>query len=341
MKIAIYGAGNQNLYTKILKLQERFGGEPPFGGSRMAIEFSEAGHDVVLAEKNREVMEEEHWKKVEDAGVEITDKDEEAAKDAEVAILFTPFGKRTYEIVKKIIKHLPEGSVIANTCTASPLVIYYTFEREFRERKDLGISSLHPAAVPGTPQHGHYVISGKTTFGLEIASEDQIGKCVELAKSCGKEVFLVPADVSSAVGDMGVLVTAVTLAGILDYYTVGTKIIPAPKEMVEKQIIMTLNTIASLVESSGIEGLIKVLDPKMIVKCAKSMLLKDDQEELKAALKTLSTINDEFNEMKKKGKINPTHFVASQSLTKELINMVGEAAARGVLRRSWQELFKY
>lgn len=93
MKIAIYGAGNQNLYTKILKLQERFGGEPPFGGSRMAIEFSEAGHDVVLAEKNREVMEEEHWKKVEDAGVEITDKDEEAAKDAEVAILFTPLGK--------------------------------------------------------------------------------------------------------------------------------------------------------------------------------------------------------------------------------------------------------
>lgn len=67
---------------------------------------------------------------------------------------------------------------------------------------------------------------------------------------------------SSAVGDMGVLVTAVTLAGILDYYTVGTKIIPAPKEMVEKQIIMTLNTIASLVESSGIEGLIKILDPK-------------------------------------------------------------------------------
>ncbi|ADP77149.1 H2-forming methylenetetrahydromethanopterin dehydrogenase [Methanothermus fervidus DSM 2088] len=271
MKIAIYGAGNQNLYTKILKLQERFGGEPPFGGSRMAIEFSEAGHDVVLAEKNREVMEEEHWKKVEDAGVEITDKDEEAAKDAEVAILFTPFGKRTYEIVKKIIKHLPEGSVIANTCTASPLVIYYTFEREFRERKDLGISSLHPAAVPGTPQHGHYVISGKTTFGLEIASEDQVGKCVELAKSCGKEVFLVPADVSSAVGDMGVLVTAVTLAGILEFYHAAAKITSSPQKMVENQIVLTLETIAALVSTKGIDGTLKLLKPNIIINCAKSM----------------------------------------------------------------------
>lgn len=49
---------------------------------------------------------------------------------------------------------------------------------------------------------------------------------------------------------MGCLVTAVTLAGVLDYYSVGTKVIKAPKEMVEKQIVMTLQTMASLVESS-------------------------------------------------------------------------------------------
>jgi len=53
MKISIYGAGNQKFYIDDLKLQEKQGGEPPFGGGAMAMEFAQAGHDVVLSEPNR------------------------------------------------------------------------------------------------------------------------------------------------------------------------------------------------------------------------------------------------------------------------------------------------
>jgi H2-forming N5,N10-methylenetetrahydromethanopterin dehydrogenase-like enzyme len=48
MKIAVYGAGNQELYVEQLKLPEKYGGTPPYGGSRMAIEFAEAGHEFTL-----------------------------------------------------------------------------------------------------------------------------------------------------------------------------------------------------------------------------------------------------------------------------------------------------
>jgi H2-forming N5,N10-methylenetetrahydromethanopterin dehydrogenase-like enzyme len=89
----------------------------------------------------------------------------------------------------------------------------------------------------------------------------------------------VPADVSSAVADMGSLVTAVTLSGVLDYYQVGTKIIKAPSEMVEKQILMTLQTMASLVESSGVEGLLKAINPELLVKSASSMHLLEEQND--------------------------------------------------------------
>ena len=113
-----------------------------------------------------------------------------------------------------------------------------------KTRTDTGIVSMHPAAVPGTPQHGHYVIGNHPTNGINIASKEQIQKCIKLAESCGKQAHVVPADVSSAVADMGSLVTAVTLSGVLDYYYVGTQIIKAPEEMVEKQILMILQTMA-------------------------------------------------------------------------------------------------
>ncbi|MCE5213711.1 MAG: H(2)-dependent methylenetetrahydromethanopterin dehydrogenase-related protein, partial [Methanobacterium sp.] len=202
---------------------------------------------------------------VEDSGVTVTEDDVEAAKNAEIAVLFTPFGKRTFNIAKEIIYHLPDGGIIANTCTVSPLVLYYVLEKEIRkDRKDIGIASLHLATVPGTPQHGHYVIGGRSSNDRDIASEEQIQKCVKLAQSCGNDAYVVPADVSSAVADMGSLVTAVTLSGVIDYYNVGTEIIKAPKEMVEKQILMTLQTVASLVESSGVEGMLKAINPNLL-----------------------------------------------------------------------------
>lgn len=341
MKVAVFGAGNQDLYIRHLNLPEKFGGEPPFGGSRMAIEFAEAGHDTILAEPNRSILEEGYWKIVEDAGVKVTEDDAEAASHAEIAALFTPFGKRTFEIAKNIISHLPEGAVIANTCTVSPVVLYYVLERELRrERQDVGIVSLHPAAVPGTPYHGHYVIGGHATSGLKIATDEQIQKCVELAESCGKTPYVVPADVSSTVADMGSLVTAITLSGVLDYYNVGTKIIKAPVEMVEKQILMTLQTVASLVESSGVDGMLKAINPELLVKSAVSMHLLKEQEVLDAALNILSNLDDDMKKWIESGEIKHTDLVAAQALTKELKNLMGGQAAEGTIRRCMRKMFE-
>lgn len=341
MKISVYGAGNQDLYVNQLQLPDKYGGEPPYGGSRMAIEYAQAGHDVYLAEPNLGMLDDAHWKIVEEAGVKVTSDDAEAAKHAEIAVLFTPFGKKTFEVAKEITKHIPENGIIANTCTVSPIVLYYVLERELRkDRKDIGIASLHPAAVPGTPQHGHYVIGGHSSSDLDIATEEQIQKCVQLAESCGKDAYVVPADVSSAVADMGSLVTAVTLSGVLDYYYVGTQIIKAPEEMVEKQILMTLQTIASLVETSGVNGMLKAMNPELLIKSAKSMHLSEEQEELDAALKTLEKLDENVNKWVEKGTIQPTNLVAAQALTNELQNLMGGMAAEGTIRRCMRKMFE-
>lgn len=341
MKIAVYGAGNQELYVNQLKLPKKYGGTPPYGGCRMAIEFKKAGHEVYLAEPDRSMLTSDMWKTVEDAGVIVTSDDAEAASNAEIAVLFTPFGKPTFNIAKNIITHLPEGGVIANTCTVSPLVLYYVLEVEIkRKRKDVGICSMHPAAVPGTPQHSHYVIGGHTTNDLDLATGEQIKKCEDLVKSCNKDAYVVPADVSSAVADMGSLVTAVTLSGVLDYYQVGTKIIKAPKEMVEKQILMTLQTMASLVESSGVEGLLKAINPELLVKSASSMHLLEEQKDLDAALETLSSLDPKLMENAMDSEIKPTNLVAAQALSKELLNLMGERASEGTIRRCMRKMFE-
>jgi H2-forming N(5),N(10)-methenyltetrahydromethanopterin dehydrogenase-like protein len=133
-------------------------GEPPLWRVAGWPSNLRAGHDVYLAEPERNMLLPDMWKVVEDKGVTVTSDDAEAARNAEIAVLFTPFGKSTFNIAKNIIKHLPENGVIANTCTVSPLVLYYVLELEIkRKRNDVGICSMHPAAVPGTPQHGHYV----------------------------------------------------------------------------------------------------------------------------------------------------------------------------------------
>ena len=342
MKISVYGAGNQNLYINQLNLPEKFGGEPPYGGSRMAIEFAQAGHDVVLAEPNRNIMSDDLWKKVEEAGVKVVSDDIEAAKHGEIHVLFTPFGKATFRIAKTIIEHVPENAVICNTCTVSPVVLYYSLEPILRtKRKDVGISSMHPAAVPGTPQHGHYVIGGKTTDGKELANEEQIKKVVELAKSAGKEAYVVPADVSSVVADMGSLVTAVALSGVLDYYTVGRKIIKAPKKMIEQQVIMTLQTMASLVETSGVEGLVKALNPELLIRSASSMKLLDEQKDLDAALEILKNLDETLKKEVENAEIKPTTLVAAQSLVKEIKTLIGGAAAEGAIKRSARKLFEH
>jgi H2-forming N(5),N(10)-methenyltetrahydromethanopterin dehydrogenase-like protein len=338
MKISIYGAGNQKLYLEKLKVPEKFGGESPYGGAGMAIEFAKAGYDVVLAEPNKNIMSEDLWKKVEDAGVKVVSDDIEAAKHGEVHILFTPFGKITINIAKNIIEHVPENAVICNTCTLPTPVLYRSLEGILRlKRKDVGISSMHPTGVPGTPGQKYYTIAGKALEGKEYATEEQINKLVELVKSIGKIPYVAPADVVPAVADMGALVTAVALVGVLDYYRVGRELINAPKDMIEKQILISLQTIASIIETSGIEGLMKVLDKDALITSAKNMLIDEKQEGLNLALKIIeefdkSTIGEK--------EVNQTYLVAPQALIKEATSLVGKSAVEGMIRRSSNKLFE-
>jgi len=339
MKISIYGAGNQDFYLNEFKVPELFGGEPPFGGSRMAMEFAEAGHDVVLAEPNRDILTEEMWGKVEEAGVKITDDDIEAGKHGELHILYTPTPK-TLEVAKKIVKYLPKDAVLLTTCTICPVVPYHHLKYELRERKDVGITAFHPAAVPGTPQHDSYVIGGKSLDGKEYLTEEQLRKCIELAESVNKKVYVIPIGVICPIGNRGAaLIAAIVLAGILEYYILGTSKVKIPKEMMEKDIFMALQTIASLVETSGIEGLFKVLNVELVVKSSSSLYLTEDQIVLKGALERLRNIDKELLEKFKNAKVNPTTPVASQELVKELKTIIGGKAAEGSIERSMKKLF--
>ena len=257
MKISIYGAGNQDFYINKLRVPELFGGEPPYGGSRMAMEFAEAGHDVVLAETNREVLSEEMWRKVEEAGVKVTQDDLEAAKHGELHILYTP-PHETIEVAKKIIDHLPRDAVLLTTCTMCPVVVYSHVLPKLRDRKDIGFSSMHPTVFPGTPQHDHYIIGGRSLHGKMYLTEEQLKKCIELAESVNKKAYIVPMGMICPLGNMGsAAVMAMTLASILEYYNVGTKVIGFPEETVEREIIMALQVMAALIRTSGIYGFLK------------------------------------------------------------------------------------
>lgn len=339
MKVSVYGAGNQDLYINRLKLPELFGGEPPYGGSRMAMEFAEAGHDVVLVEPDRNKLTEDMWKKVEESGVKITKDDIKAAKHGELHILFTPFGKYTVNIAKKIIPHLPEDAVILTTCTFSSLVLSSCLKYELRERKDIGISSMHPAAVPGTPQHDHYVIGGTSLDGKNYLTEEQLKKCIQLVESVNKKAYVVPIDVVPVVSDMGALVTAIALAGVLEYYTVGRRVINAPRKMIEQQIVMTLQTLASITETSGIYGLLKALNVELLIKSASSMHLLEEQKGLEVALDILKNLDEKILERSKNAEVNPTTLVASQALVKELKTLMGERTVEGIIERCRRKLF--
>lgn len=140
---------------------------------------------------------------------------------------------------------------------------------------------------------------------------------------------------------MGSLVTAVALSGVLDYYTVGRKIINAPKKMIEQQVIMTLQTMASLVETSGIEGMVKALNPELLIRSASSMKLLDRQKDLDAALEILQNLDETLKAEVEKAEIKPTTLVAAQSLVKEIKTLIGGAAAEGAIKRSARKLFEH
>ncbi|MBW9223858.1 H(2)-dependent methylenetetrahydromethanopterin dehydrogenase-related protein [Methanothermococcus sp. SCGC AD-155-E23] len=305
----------------------------------MAMEFAEAGHDVVLSEPNGDMLTEEMWKKVEEAGVKVTQDDLEAARHGEIHILYTPTIK-TLEVAKKIVRHLPKDAVLLTTCTICPLALYCCLKYELRNRKDIGITSLHPTTVPGTPQHDRYVIGDRSLDGKRFLTEEQLKKCIELAESVNKKVYIVPIDVTCPIGNKGSsLLTAVVLAGILEYYDVGTRVMEFSEDTVEREIVMVLEVLASIVETSGILGLLKALNMELITKSASSLGLSEDREILKIALKRLKNIDEKLLEKVKNARINPTIPVASQALVKELRTIIGGKAAEGMIERSMKKLF--
>ena len=339
MKVSIYGAGNQDFYINRIKIPELFGGEPPYGGSRMAMEFAEAGHDVILSEPNRDMLTEEMWEKVEETGVKVIDDDLEAAKHGELHILYTPTLK-TLEVAKKIVKHLPKDAVLLTTCTICPVVPYHHLKYELRERRDIGISALHPLIFPGTPQHDCYIIGGKSLDGKDYLTEEQLNKCIQLAESVNKKPYIVPMGMICPLGNMGsAAVMAMTLAAILEYHHVGTKVIGYPEETVEREIIMALQVMAAIIRTSGIYGLLKTINIELLIKNASIIHLTEDQEMLETALKKLKNIDPEIWEKVKKAKVYPTKLVDSQAIVEELKTLIGGRAAEGAIERSRKKLF--
>ena len=219
MDIVIYGAGNQDIYLKKLKVPERCGGEPPYGGPAVAIEFAKVGHDVVLVENNKKTMSKEMWDKIIDAGVMVVSNDIEAAKNAEIVLINKFFKNGVNEIMETIVSHLPNDAVISPTCNSTISITTLLNSNLKTERPDIGISSMYPTAIPGTPHHNSYVIAGCSTDGTYYASKEQIQKCIKLSKSAGKEPILLPANIAHIVSGMNEYFTIVSFAGILDMYS--------------------------------------------------------------------------------------------------------------------------
>jgi len=86
--------------------------------------------------------------------------------------------------------------------------------------------------------------------------------------------------------------------------------------------------------------MLKAMNPELLVRSAKSMHLLEEQEELDAALNTLSDLDDEVNKWIEKGEIRHTDLVAAQALAKEIKNLMGGKAAEGTIRRCMRKMFE-
>ncbi len=335
--VVVFGAGNQKLYVNKLKIPNKFGGEPPYGGSAMAMEFAKAGHDVILAEPHKNMLSDEQWQKVENAGVKLSSDDIEVAKHAEIAIFFTPYGSKTTNIVKKIAEYLPKNAVLCNTCTISPVVAYSLLEQLLKvKRKDIGISSMHPMGVPGTDLQKSYIISKECTNGEVYATEEQINKLINLVKSVGKTPNVVYADVLSSIADVCSMITAITMAGITEYFKYCVPEMNMPKEMAEQQILISLNTISAIVESSGVEGLFSGINSSILLDSAKSMKIHENQKLLSSAFEILENDAD----MIKPGVVNSSYLLPSQAVVEDVKKIAGDAVANGIIKRSIRKLFE-
>jgi len=348
MKVAVFGFGSLNYYLNKLKVQERLGGEPPYGGSAMALEFAKAGYDTILADPYLDKVPKEILDKLESAGVKLTNDDIEAAEGRDVAILFTPFRAGiTFKVAETILPHLRENGVICTTCTMSILVLNSHLQNAVltEGREDIGFSSMHPAAIPGTPQHKHYLIGTNELLKRPIVKEEQIEKLKKLAQDSGKKAYLLPAELVSPVGDMGIVTTAIAFAGALEYYRVARDTLKTKRSMTEFQIVQSLQVIASLVAKYGLGGLIKLLNIDAMKDSLKSMVLDEKAQKttLSAAeiLEKLPELAPELiEEAEKFQPKEPSHPSApSPMLINYMEELVGDEVLKGILRETWKQFY--
>ncbi len=349
MRVAVFGFGSLNYYLNKLKVPEKLGGEPPYGGSAMALEFAKAGYDVTLADPHLDKVPKEILKKMQDSGVKLTDNDEEAAQDAEVAILFTPFRSGiTFKVAERILAFLAKDAVICTTCTMSVLVLQsYMQNMIFVEgREDIGFSTMHPAAIPGTPQHTHYLIATNELLREPIVKEEQIRKLKKLAQDAGKKAYLLPAELVSPVGDMGIVATVIALMGSLEYYRVARDILKTKRSMTEFQIAQSLQVIASLTAKYGLGGLLKLLNREALLDSLKSMILDKNSQPMtitaRDLLAKLDQIAPELVEEAKKFEPHEAVYVSAPSpmLVDYMQDLVGDDVLRGILRESWKKFYE-
>ncbi|WP_456397437.1 H(2)-dependent methylenetetrahydromethanopterin dehydrogenase-related protein [Desulfurobacterium sp.] len=349
MKITVYGFGSLNYYLNKLNVPERLGGEPPYGGSAMALEFAKAGHDVTLADPYLDKVPEDIKSKLETAGVKLTSDDMEAAKGAEVAILFTPFrGGITFKIAENILPYLREDAVICTTCTMSILVLNsYLQNAIFMEgREDVGFSTMHPASIPGTPQHQHYLIATNELLKKPIVTDEQIDKLKNLAIDAGKKVYLLPAELVSAVGDMGIVTTAIAFTGAIEYYRIARDVLKTKRSMTEFQIAQSLQVVSSLIAKYGLGGLIKLLNVDAMKDSLKSMILDREKQPMTIkASELLEKVGEIVPELvEEAGKFEPSEAVymsaPSPMLVEYMEDLVGDEVLKGILRESWKKFYE-
>ncbi len=347
MKIAIFGFGNQTYYRDVLKIQEILGGEPPFGGSRMAMEFAQAGYDVTLADPHMDTIDSSFISKLEIADVKLTKDDIKAAKEAEVAVLFTPFRSGiTKQIAETIIPYLAKDAVITTACTMPILVLEIAVRNTLfmEDREDIGFSTMHPAAIPGTPQHKQYFIATNELLEEQIVKEEQVDRLKKIAEDTGKKAYPIPAELVSAIGDMGVVATAAAFASVLEYYSVSKNVLKTTKEMTEFQLVQSFQVMASIIAKYGIEGLINFINPDALKTSLNSMLYDNGlQKTAFASMETLNNIDNLISNFREEIVKKPrSTFLSAPSpmLLSYIKDLAGEDVARGIIREALRKLYE-
>ncbi len=326
MKVAVLGFGNQELYEKI-GVEERCGGEPPFGGAGMALDFARAGHEVVISDPFLDEQDPEYVSKLEEAGVQLTTDDTEAVQNADVIILFTPFGK-TPEIVHNIAEHIPEGAIVCTTCTCSPFEIMEVLTEEGRKVPDeVGIAYAHPAGIPGSECQEVYIVAHETGNGKVLATEDQIETLLDLLSSTGKKVVSMPVEVASCVGDMSVFLLEKLVEGVKEFYRVANAL-GAPEEMIDNQVMMVMYTVASLVEVGGVRGMLATVREDLVECSVENM-------------RVFADVANDGGEIDLSGELVEEFAVLPANAVRDIVRrMCGDRGWKTIQMMAWRTLYR-